>query len=74
MFTFGVSYFLCLSFFVFVSVFVGVGVFMYARRACVYVRSLRFMCVHCICYSLYMLLIVRLFREMGKRDLGGMGV
>ena len=48
MFTFGVSYFLCLIFFVFVGVFVGAGVFMRARRVLV--------CIHCICYSLYIYL------------------
>ena len=48
-----------------VGVFVGAGVFMRARRVLV--------CIHCICYSLYMLLIVCLFREIGKWDLGGMG-
>ena len=48
MFTFGVSYFLCLIFFV----FVGVGVFMR------------------VCYDLCVL-VVRLFREIGKWDLGG---
>ena len=45
-----------------VGVFVGAGVFMRARHVLV--------CIHCICYSLYMLLIVRLFREMGKWEMG----
>ena len=39
----------------------------------VYAAHCVLVCIHCICYSLYMLLIVRLFREMGKWDLGGMG-
>ena len=51
MFTFGVSYFLCLNFLcMFMGVFVGVGVFMRARCVC---------CSLCASvYSLYMLLIV----------------